>query len=793
MAPGARIDASSAEEGVLLSEAERFLGQQHLTRETEIHVAKTSRPGPHIHGVEDRRGYRFWALESDGDSSCDEEDSDGESISNSIVVHHAAAAGFSVQHLVEAETELLKNPKADSDDKSLSSSIINAVASRMAKVSPWRGPLPRPRKSPPMTLGAALTKAKVSPQTTRRSSSSFSYPLFLTNPAIAGVGDGDAMPIRSKGNRASQTVDHNYDSKFESKVTGSGQATKVGYRTLKLGPHMPYRPTPGLVALFARTGTHISASPRAPHIASQHNYRRTYLAAAKSSMDGGAMNTGKGPRVRRQTAATATAVAGAAAMEAVATAMASNPSPSTLATVVARGVVTGVGAEAATVIIALVVKVGGIPAVGVEKLVAVAAAAAAIAKTCRDNRNAGGQLDAPLPLNAEAVAQAAALLQQAFADAQRGKLPQQEPVKCQKEELSKSTPSADVPESSDQAATKGSSGNKAPYCYRCYTKGHAIKDCTADCYCEIHDNNEHDTIRCPTFRGTKITPKLCGYAVEGLGFYHIPYTVTHKHKSESQTALIKVSKGNMNSSQVTSELERLVSNRWRWAVQDIGKNSFKATFPSKAELQRMVEWGVVHTKYNADMQVIERVARGEAKSNLPRVWVQFTGLPKELQEFEVIWAVGSILGITKWADMRFVRQYDICRIQVLVLDPNLIPQFVDVVIGDELHGLEFRVEENMDEDNPEPMDMDRHGNGDDDHDEQHDGAKDDRNEKNGGNASKEPKSGGKPGNLDTTNKQVGGQDTVRKAATPGTPPTSLSAVPLFGMAAQVQVRAQAPR
>jgi hypothetical protein len=44
--------------------------------------------------------------------------------------------------------------------------------------------------------------------------------------------------------------------------------------------------------------------------------------------------------------------------------------------------------------------------------------------------------------------------------------------------------------------------------------------------------------------------------------------------------------------------------------------------------------------------------------------------------------------------------------QILVLDPNLIPQFVDVVIGESLYTLQFRVEENVDDNDPEPMDMD---------------------------------------------------------------------------------------
>lgn len=43
----------------------------------------------------------------------------------------------------------------------------------------------------------------------------------------------------------------------------------------------------------------------------------------------------------------------------------------------------------------------------------------------------------------------------------------------------------------------------------------------------------------------------------------------------------------------------------------------------------------------------------------------------------------------------------------MVIDPNLIPQYVDVVIGDYLYELQFRVEENVDANNPEPMDMEQ--------------------------------------------------------------------------------------
>jgi hypothetical protein len=38
--------------------------------------------------------------------------------------------------------------------------------------------------------------------------------------------------------------------------------------------------------------------------------------------------------------------------------------------------------------------------------------------------------------------------------------------------------------------------------------------------------------------------------------------------------------------------------------------------------------------------------------------VQMTRLPSELRDFLTIWAMGTILGVTKDVDMSFTRQYN---------------------------------------------------------------------------------------------------------------------------------------
>ncbi|TVU46458.1 hypothetical protein EJB05_05998, partial [Eragrostis curvula] len=301
-------------------------------------------------------------------------------------------------------------------------------------------------------------------------------------------------------------------------------------------------------------------------------------------------------------------------------------------------------------------------------------------------------------------AQAAALLQQAFAAAANNNM------QCH------------IPESSAQGAARGAAGKtKAPYCYRCLTKGHVIDDCHTDVHCDICESDEHSTTRCPLFRSmNKPYATPCGYAVQGLGFYYIPHSVSPKIKNDPRTALIKVIEGSLSVENVVAELERLNPGKWKWVVEKYGQNMFTTMFPSKAELQRMIEWGVVHTKSKDAKMVIEgKGVCKEVKSVLPKVWVQFHGLPKELRDFMVIWAVGSILGVTKIVDMKFTKEHNICRMQVLVLDPSLIPQHVDVVIGDYLYDLQFRV--GPIGNNAQPLDFD------DDIDEDNDGNGKDKN------------------------------------------------------------------
>jgi hypothetical protein len=207
-------------------------------------------------------------------------------------------------------------------------------------------------------------------------------------------------------------------------------------------------------------------------------------------------------------------------------------------------------------------------------------------------------------------------------------------------------------------------------------------------------------------KASKVYAMTCGYAVDGLGFYYIPHAATIRSKGDGKSAMIRVVEGCLNATQVTAEMERLVPGKGKWVVEEVNSNTFRTVFPSKNEMQRMIEWGMVQSKDRQAKMIIEESGGGSGiKQVMRKVWVQMTGLPGELRDFLTIWAIGTILGVTKDVDMSFTREHERARLQVLVLDSALIPLSVDVVIGENVYELHFRVEPEEIQDKPELLDM----------------------------------------------------------------------------------------
>jgi hypothetical protein len=168
-------------------------------------------------------------------------------------------------------------------------------------------------------------------------------------------------------------------------------------------------------------------------------------------------------------------------------------------------------------------------------------------------------------------------------------------------ELSKPTQLDDKVGSSMVTVAK----EKVLFCFRCKTKGHQLSDCNIELFCEVCDVKTHLTSKCPVVRTCKTFVVPCGYAVEGLGFYFIPQPNPVKPRQGGCNGTVTVVDGSLAEEQNKNELKRLVAPDWEWSVKSLGNNVFSMGFPSTSELHRMIEWGTVHTKFGAQMQVRE--------------------------------------------------------------------------------------------------------------------------------------------------------------------------------------------
>jgi hypothetical protein len=181
----------------------------------------------------------------------------------------------------------------------------------------------------------------------------------------------------------------------------------------------------------------------------------------------------------------------------------------------------------------------------------------------------------------------------------------------------------EIGESSAQGEARGHKVINKEYCHLCLSKRHVKEECVTPLACDICASLLHLKPRCPLQKkASKVFAMTCGYAVDGLGFYYIPHQALAKLKGDQNTVIIWVIDGALTGDQVAAEMDRLVPGNVKWAVQGVDRNTFQANFQSKAELNRMVEWGMVQTKDRMAKMVIEEGNGGSNfKQALRTVWV----------------------------------------------------------------------------------------------------------------------------------------------------------------------------
>jgi hypothetical protein len=203
--------------------------------------------------------------------------------------------GYTMAELLRAEDEVhvsLISKTYRAPNGTMAKRIIEDLAAD-EKGGPWRGPLPPPRRSPRRTIGDAIAAAKVCSKTrsihlSHSLSPNSAQPSRFHRISLAvNLGPTPRFKVNGSGRRlgdqalSAQVVSNlNSNTKSSASFKHQGGLGRVPLR-LCLSSSMLYRPTPGLVALFARTGTTIR-NPRAPHITSRTNATFSFIDATSS-------------------------------------------------------------------------------------------------------------------------------------------------------------------------------------------------------------------------------------------------------------------------------------------------------------------------------------------------------------------------------------------------------------------------------------------------------------------------------------------------------------------------------
>lgn len=163
-------------------------------------------------------------------------------------------------------------------------------------------------------------------------------------------------------------------------------------------------------------------------------------------------------------------------------------------------------------------------------------------------------------------------------------------------------------------------------------------------------------------------------------------------KKDNATAFITALEGNITTDLVKAELARLIPVNWTWSVQQHA-DGFVVPFPCNVELQRMVAMKYVHAAGGEGIMVIQELDQKiEPVQYLQKVWVNVYGVPYEIRSFLPLWAVGSILGATQKVDLRYTRKMGVVRILVGVINVDSIPESSDIVVGEGLYEIYFKVD-----------------------------------------------------------------------------------------------------
>ncbi|KAM0844741.1 hypothetical protein ACQ4PT_056862 [Festuca glaucescens] len=201
---------------------------------------------------------------------------------------------------------------------------------------------------------------------------------------------------------------------------------------------------------------------------------------------------------------------------------------------------------------------------------------------------------------------------------------------------------------------------------------------------EEEDTGCADSVRCPILK----LPKPLGYFV-GCGNdatlnLHLPDSVHKPHLMPSgpPTALVQVCGESVPPSTIQSLVARMCPSHanWKWEAIAHGPNSYLIAIPSAEDLARIdgMQMGVPNIKAQVSVSSWKREDVAPLFVMEP-AWIHVDGVPHTIRHFHGLWAVGSLIGSTLDVHLVSLRSQGIVRILIIMRDLSTLQKDVDGV------------------------------------------------------------------------------------------------------------------
>jgi hypothetical protein len=231
------------------------------------------------------------------------------------------------------------------------------------------------------------------------------------------------------------------------------------------------------------------------------------------------------------------------------------------------------------------------------------------------------------------------------------------------------------------------------FCQKCGVEGHHARNYFNALWCDICRKDTHVTSQCFLPKQIKPTMPIVGMAADGLGFYlsHFAKPLSKKPKRVF-IGLVKVIEGLVSAEDLEKDFGFHFSWGKMWKATKC-HSGFLMQFPSQERLDEMISFPELKMKMSgAKIAVVPWSSRAKLKSRLHTAWVVAENVPEELQNYQSICEIGSMIGAVEEVDLMSLDSKDIVRFKVHIKSVVMIPPVVEVAVKPFLYDIFFRIE-----------------------------------------------------------------------------------------------------